>query len=73
MTFPLTGDFARPETVFIVEWKNWAQDCHAETVWDGVLINGNKLNLEWQVQKKKADGTIVVGKKSGHDTFYLQP
>ncbi len=47
-------------------------DCHAQSVWTGIL-NGNKLQLEWSLQRLSAKGEIIPTKHGGVEIFTQMP
>jgi hypothetical protein len=67
------GEFFFPQIAFGVQWKNWTQDCHSQTIWEGVLVNHNRLWTSWSTTTLKADGSFGRTKASGNETFRLQP
>ena len=67
------GEFFFPQIAMGVTWKNWNQDCHMQTIWEGVLVHHNSLWTSWSVTKQKADGSFGRIRASGNETFHLQP
>jgi hypothetical protein len=72
-TFEAPGEFYFPQIAFGVEWRNWTQDCHAQTIWNGILIHHNTLWTSWGVLRKDANGMVRPTKIGGNETFRLQP
>jgi hypothetical protein len=64
--------YAEPEVAFGVTWKNLSADCHAQTVWDGIL-NGDKLQLERMDSRRTASGKVIRSKRVVIEIFQKQP
>jgi hypothetical protein len=72
-TFEAPGEFFFPQIAFAVEWKNWTQDCHGRTIWNGILVHHDTLWTGWSFMKEDAHGELHNTKFNGGEKFHLQP
>jgi hypothetical protein len=72
-TLEAAGEFYFPQIAMASEWSNWIQDCHAQTLWSGILVHHNALWTNWAVMRKDANGTVHPTRFGGVEKFRLQP